>query len=328
MKTLEKEINCERKESGGFTRTELLAIIATSAMLAVLLLPAVARGAGQSQGAKCLNNIRQLILAAQMYATDNGGIWFPNQPGQLDWVTDFEDWATANPANTNWQILLAAPGSPLAVSTGCSSFFTAFIKDPSVYKCPADPSMVGNGARIRSYSASQAIGTCWSAVNAGQNCLYGDQNGSHVTGQWLTGEDNNCQDFGFTYQKLTDMVHPPPSSLWVFAEEHPDSINDSTLAVQIGEYQLGGAWIDIPSNLHNGAGSFSFADGHAEIHKWAGRLMSTLTYVQDGDVPEINYEGAGQPPATTAADLKDLNWVQARTSYPINIAGAPRFPSP
>jgi hypothetical protein len=56
--------------------------------------------------------------------------------------------------------------------------------------------------------------------------------------------------------------------------------------------------------------------------------MSTLTYVQDGDVPEINYEGAGQPPATTAADLKDLNWVQARTSYPINIAGAPRFPSP
>ena len=45
MKTLEKEINCERKESGGFTRTELLAIIATSAMLAVLLLPAVARGA-------------------------------------------------------------------------------------------------------------------------------------------------------------------------------------------------------------------------------------------------------------------------------------------
>jgi prepilin-type processing-associated H-X9-DG protein len=328
MKTLEKQTSREIKDSGGFTTIELLAIIATVAMLAALLLPAVARAAGQSQGAKCLNNIRQLILAAQMYATDNVGLWFPNQPGEPDWVQDPMSWTTNNPANTNWQYLITspAPGSNPNAYSPYNSFFTPYIKDPSIYRCPADPSVVGGVARIRSYSANQAIGTCWTGVTTG--CLYG-QADQHVTGQWLPGAggDNDCQDYGFTYQKLSQMVRPKPTTLFVFAEEHPDSINDSTLAVQIGQTDLGGgAWIDVPSNLHNGAGSFSFADGHAEIHKWVGRLMSTLTYVQNGYVPEINYEGANQPTADTAADLKDLNWVQARTSAPINPSIP--FPSP
>jgi len=26
--------------------------------------------------------------------------------------------------------------------------------------------------------------------------------------------------------------------------------------------------IDVPASYHNGAGGLSFADGHAEIHKW------------------------------------------------------------
>jgi prepilin-type processing-associated H-X9-DG protein len=324
MKTLEREINREFKESGGFTMTELLAIIATSAMLAALLLPAVARAAGQSQGAKCLNNIRQLILAAQMYATDSVGLWFPNQPGQAFWVQDPEDWNTGNPANTNWQYLTNSPvpGSNPNLYSQYVSFFTPYIKDPSIYRCQADPSVVGGVARIRSYSADEAVGTSWAGVCGGF------ANGP-MGGQWVSGNDNDCQTSFHVYQKLSQMIQPKPADLFVFAEEHPDSINDSTFAVEDGQTTLGSAlWIDIPSNLHNGAGSFSFADGHAEIHKWVGRLMSTLTYVQNGDVPEINYEGAGQPSADTAADLKDLNWVQARTSFPINILTAPGFPSP
>ena len=27
-------------------------------------------------------------------------------------------------------------------------------------------------------------------------------------------------------------------------------------------------WQDIPASYHNGACGFSFADGHAEVHKW------------------------------------------------------------
>jgi prepilin-type N-terminal cleavage/methylation domain-containing protein len=329
MKMMKTKTNSGIGKAGAFTLIELLVVIAIIAILAGLLLPALEHAKSQSQGTKCESNTRQLMIAALLYADDNASLWFPNQPSQPGWVQDPEDWNAGNPGNTNWQILLAAPNSPLATQTGDSSFFAPYLKDPFVYKCPSDPSIVGGASRIRSYSASQAIGTCWTAVNAGENCLYGTQNGDHVTGQWLGGPggDNNCQDFGFTYQKTTDMIRPTTSKLWIFAEEHPDSINDAGLAVQIADYTLGSAaWIDIPSNLHNQACAFGFADGHSEMHKWAGRLMATLKYVAGGDVPDINYEGSGQPTADSAADLRDINWIQARTSNPIELSQAPNFP--
>jgi prepilin-type N-terminal cleavage/methylation domain-containing protein/prepilin-type processing-associated H-X9-DG protein len=329
MKNMKTATNTSKGKVGAFTLIELLVVIAIIAILASLLLPALEHAKQQAQGTKGLNNVKQLMVAAILYADDNSSLWCPNQPGQPGWVEDPEDWNAGNAANTNWQILISGPGSAIANQTGDSSFFAPYIKDPFVYKCPADPSVVGGASRIRSYSASQAIGTCWTAVTAGQNCLYGGQNGSHVTGQWISGTtENNCQDFGFTYQKTTDMIRPTTSRLWIFAEEHPDSINDAGLAVQIGEYQLGGAWIDIPSNLHNRACEFGFADGHVEMHKWQGQLMETLRYVYGGDVPDINYEGSGQPTANTPADLRDLNWIQSRTSAPIVLSSAPNFPEP
>ena len=33
----------------------------------------------------------------------------------------------------------------------------------------------------------------------------------------------------YTYKKLSDIRRPPPSNLWVFVDEHPDSINDGWL---------------------------------------------------------------------------------------------------
>jgi len=34
--------------------------------------------------------------------------------------------------------------------------------------------------------------------------------------------------------------------------------------------------------LHGGAGSFSFADGHAEIKKWLGPFLGRMKFVQGG----------------------------------------------
>ena len=331
MKTFEKQISREIKGLCGFTMIELLAIIATVAILAALLLPTGVNAAAQSQGAKCLNNVRQLILAAQMYADDSVGLWMYNQPSggsQEDWVAVEMDWGGAlykgGAECTNWQLLITPPASTVpCVSFSPGSYFTPYIQDPFPYRCPADPSNVGGVPRVRSYSANAAVGTIWCQSGLGANNSRID---GPVTGQWLSGDDDDAQTYGQRFQKTSQMTRPNPANLFIFCEEHPDSINDEELQVQIATTSLGGSWIDIPSNLHNGAGSFSFADGHAEIHKWVGRLMSTLTYVQAGDVGEINYEGANQPAADTAADLKDLNWVQARTSAPVNPTI--RYPSP
>ena len=41
-------------------------------------------------------------------------------------------------------------------------------------------------------------------------------------------------------------------------------------------------WRDLPASYHNGCGSFSFADGHSEVHKWMvrGGVYSTLQTVK------------------------------------------------
>src|ERR1035441_6161814 len=77
---------CPRGRAG-FTLIELLVVIAIIAILAALLLPALARSKQQALAASCINNLRQLTLAAQMYAGDNGDKMAPNAlGGDESWV--------------------------------------------------------------------------------------------------------------------------------------------------------------------------------------------------------------------------------------------------
>jgi prepilin-type N-terminal cleavage/methylation domain-containing protein/prepilin-type processing-associated H-X9-DG protein len=57
----------------GFTLLELLVVVSLIGVLAALLLPALARSKSSAQRVKCVSNLRQLGLAAQMYWDDNGG---------------------------------------------------------------------------------------------------------------------------------------------------------------------------------------------------------------------------------------------------------------
>lgn len=60
----------------GFTLIEVLVVIAVVSLLMALLMPALARARQQGKSVLCMSNLRQLAIAAQMYANGNDD-YFP-----------------------------------------------------------------------------------------------------------------------------------------------------------------------------------------------------------------------------------------------------------
>jgi prepilin-type processing-associated H-X9-DG protein len=71
-----------------------------------------------------------------------------------------------------------------------------------------------------------------------------------------------------TIRRVSDMIDPGPSQTFVFLDEREDCINDGYFALSMGRKGPLAAFSDVPASYHSGAGNFSFADGHGEVHRW------------------------------------------------------------
>jgi len=122
----------------GWTLTELLVVLAVLAVLALTVLPATARSNTPSAGAVCANNLRQIMAAVAMYATDNGDCMPHPSWGSIDSSPGPNNWCYATRIG-NQQIPSAAGRS----GTNQLPFYRAgqlapFLKTHEVFFCPTD----------------------------------------------------------------------------------------------------------------------------------------------------------------------------------------------
>jgi prepilin-type N-terminal cleavage/methylation domain-containing protein len=269
--TLSSEYRHSTLAKRAFTLIELLVVIAIIAILAAMLLPALAKTKTKAQGIYCLANQKQLLLAWRMYADDFQDKLPPNPNGSFNrggWVEGWEDFTSNNRDNTNVLFLTNAKLGP-------------YTKNIGIYKCPADIYLCQMGPqklpRVRSVSMNGFV----------EGGAYGsDANNSTAFPGW------------YCYNKMSDIRIPPPSKLWVFVDEHPDSINDGWLITSVTDPN---EWNDLPASYHNAACGFGFADGHGEIKKWLEK--STVVRVK-----QMEYSGFPAPKS------RDIQWVIERTS--------------
>ncbi len=258
-----------------FTRADFMALLGSVSLLAVLFITSAGTTRRGSQVLVCRNNLQRLADAWLVYAGDskllvgnvNGGAASSTAPAKATtWATGVLDWVSTMD-NTNTAKLQTAA-------------FARYIgPDVSVFKCPSDAYLsptqrkLGWVRRVRTYSMNAYVGP--------------------------SGVEEGPFDSSFIhFQSLAQVT--PPGEIFVFTEEHPDSMNDPMLIISPRATQF----IDLPASFHSRGANFTFADGHVEGHRWAS--ASTVLPVR-----YVSYGGfapqRGDP---------DLLWLGAHASRP------------
>ena len=204
-----------------------------------MLLPALSKAKSKATAVHCMANLKQLQLAWTMYADDNNDFIAGNQwqeqssrtPDKANWVSGWLDPRKANNTdNTNILLLLEAKWGAIGPYT----------KSKDVYRCMASKVRAKQGNLsypvVRTVSMSVWMG--------------------HRTLPW--------NDGFVTFKKTTDFRGMGPSDALVLVDERDDSIDDGEFAIDMGANQIP----NVPAGYHGGSGGVTFADGHAEIHRW------------------------------------------------------------
>lgn len=265
----------------GFTLVELLVVIAIVAILAALLFPAFSRAKGKAVTAQCLNNLRQLTLGCLLYAADaEDALPYNMGEDEIRRTVARGEYLNWNSSILNWELDADNTNTVLLTRGGLGPWVSGV---PKLYRCVSDTAVsdlqaaAGWTARVRSYSMNAMAG------NAGEYTA----SGANVNNPY--------------YRQFFQLSQIPDAArIFLFVEEHPDSINDGYFLNRPGSYE----WIDLPASYHEGAAPFAYADGHVESRRW--RLGQTK--------PPPRPDAANLPLPVPPDARDDYRWLMSRTS--------------
>ena len=289
--------------------------------MASLLIPALSSAREMATSSVCLGNQKGLIIAWQMYAAANDDKLVNGRSHPKYWVAGGtrESWvATPLGANGNYQggdvtmveRLMGLHEGKLGPYTGEAT---------ELYHCPGDNrNTLGtrHGHRpmyliYRSYSFNMAL----SAYKRPNNPKY--THGSGITGM-------------LAITQLSDIRLPSMSAV-IVEEAYDGGSNEEpgrgSTNFNDEYWNFTGPtnyyWWDPLAQFHRGATTFSFADGHAELHKW--EEPRTVEFHKDrfGDLNTIFRREL--IPLGRIGDSVDMDWMIAHCGA--KYLQKPPFPS-
>ncbi len=226
----------------GFTLIELLVVIAIIAVLAALLLPALGRAKESARTIECMNNLRQLQLAWQLYADDHQGRLVPNGVGVTNgkvpenpsWAGGYIDGNHGNLDNFDTRLLI----DPTYLYGGMLGPYT---QNPAIYHCPSDKTTIPTSGGLRQWVRSYSL-NMFMNLNHPASLL-----------------------FGRRIFRTVDQIRNP-ARIFTFLDESEGTIGDASFGTVPDP--ASDSMFQHPATRHRKHGNLMFADGHWEKQRW------------------------------------------------------------